>query len=104
MTYDLHGIWDRNNPIGNIVQGHTNLTEIGYALELFWYVELTLLLMYPQLTQSFPGVLIFRHPRSSWALDFTAALSSFQTRVARSLVVNSREVLWPALAPTPVAS
>lgn len=37
MTYDLHGTWDRNNPIGNIIQGHTNLTEIGTALKLFWY-------------------------------------------------------------------
>ena len=36
MTYDLHGVWDRNNPIGSIVQGHTNLTEIGYATELLW--------------------------------------------------------------------
>ena len=36
MTYDLHGVWDRNNPIGSIVQGHTNLTEIGYAMELLW--------------------------------------------------------------------
>ncbi|KAF2495510.1 hypothetical protein BU16DRAFT_561793 [Lophium mytilinum] len=40
MTYDLHGVWDRNNPIGSIVQGHTNLTEIGYALELFWRVKI----------------------------------------------------------------
>lgn len=36
MTYDLHGVWDRNNPIGSIVQAHTNLTEIGYATELLW--------------------------------------------------------------------
>jgi chitinase len=36
MSYDLHGQWDANNPIGSIVQGHTNLTEIRYALELFW--------------------------------------------------------------------
>jgi chitinase len=36
MTYDLHGVWDRNNPIGAIVQGHTNLTEIGYSLDLLW--------------------------------------------------------------------
>jgi chitinase len=36
MTYDLHGEWDRNNPIGSIVQAHTNLTEIELALELFW--------------------------------------------------------------------
>ncbi|KAF2824330.1 glycoside hydrolase [Ophiobolus disseminans] len=40
MTYDLHGTWDSNNPIGNIVQGHTNLTEIGTALELFWRVNI----------------------------------------------------------------
>lgn len=59
MTYDLHGVWDRNNPMyvatsatgasyvlgkltrtsGSIVQGHTNLTEIKLALELFWRVD-----------------------------------------------------------------
>jgi chitinase len=39
MTYDLHGTWDSTNPIGNIVQGHTNLTEIEQALELFWQVQ-----------------------------------------------------------------
>jgi chitinase len=38
MTYDLHGVWDRDNPIGSIVQGHTNLTEIKLATELFWRV------------------------------------------------------------------
>ncbi len=36
MTYDLHGSWDEYNPIGSIVHGHTNLTEIELALELFW--------------------------------------------------------------------
>ncbi|KAE8150566.1 hypothetical protein BDV25DRAFT_172049 [Aspergillus avenaceus] len=39
MTYDLHGVWDSENPIGSIVQGHTNLTEIKSALELFWRVD-----------------------------------------------------------------
>ncbi|KAI5861929.1 hypothetical protein GGS23DRAFT_605878 [Durotheca rogersii] len=38
MSYDLHGVWDRDNPIGSIVQGHTNLTEIKLAAELFWRV------------------------------------------------------------------
>ncbi|XEV07561.1 hypothetical protein FSHL1_012848 [Fusarium sambucinum] len=36
MSYDLHGIWDRDNPIGNQILGHTNLTEIDMALDLFW--------------------------------------------------------------------
>ncbi|KAL8350543.1 hypothetical protein RB598_005715 [Gaeumannomyces tritici] len=36
MSYDLHGIWDRENPIGNNVLAHTNLTEIKMAFELFW--------------------------------------------------------------------
>ncbi|KAF7554596.1 hypothetical protein G7Z17_g2800 [Cylindrodendrum hubeiense] len=36
MSYDLHGIWDRDNPIGNKILGHTNLTEIDLALDLFW--------------------------------------------------------------------
>ncbi|EFQ98549.1 chitotriosidase-1 [Nannizzia gypsea CBS 118893] len=36
MTYDLHGVWDQHNPIGNIVQGHTNLTEIQAAFDLLW--------------------------------------------------------------------
>jgi len=37
MTYDLHGTWDRDvKSIGNIVQAHTNLTEINMALSLLW--------------------------------------------------------------------
>ncbi|EON97103.1 putative bacteriodes thetaiotaomicron symbiotic protein [Phaeoacremonium minimum UCRPA7] len=36
MSYDLHGVWDSNNPIGNQVIAHTNLTEIDLALDLFW--------------------------------------------------------------------
>ncbi|KAL4943096.1 hypothetical protein BDV06DRAFT_211304 [Aspergillus oleicola] len=38
MTYDLHGVWDSDNPIGSIVQAHTNLTGIKLATELFWRV------------------------------------------------------------------
>lgn len=41
MTYDLHGVWDATNPIGAIVQGHTNLTEIQLAMELFWRVNIS---------------------------------------------------------------
>jgi GH18 family chitinase len=36
MSYDLHGIWDSTDPIGPYVYGHTNLTEIDLALQLFW--------------------------------------------------------------------
>lgn len=36
MSYDLHGVWDSDNPIGNQVLGHTNLTEINLALNLLW--------------------------------------------------------------------
>ena len=36
MSYDLHGTWDANDPIGNHVLAHTNLTEIKDALDLFW--------------------------------------------------------------------
>ncbi|KAJ5214129.1 CAZyme family GH18 [Penicillium cf. viridicatum] len=36
MSYDLHGVWDAINPIGSIVQAHTNLTEIKLAASLFW--------------------------------------------------------------------
>ncbi|KAK1752214.1 hypothetical protein QBC47DRAFT_433206 [Echria macrotheca] len=39
MSYDLHGTWDANNPIGAIAQGHTNLTEIKLAAELLWRVN-----------------------------------------------------------------
>ncbi|KAJ5629564.1 hypothetical protein N7528_003221 [Penicillium herquei] len=39
MAYDLHGVWDSDNPIGNQVLAHTNLTEIDLALDLFWRVE-----------------------------------------------------------------
>ncbi|MCJ1474244.1 hypothetical protein MMC13_002902 [Lambiella insularis] len=41
MTYDLHGVWDATDPIGAIVQGHTNLTEIKLAAELFWRVGIS---------------------------------------------------------------
>jgi chitinase len=40
MTYDLHGVWDRDNPIGSVVQAHTNLTEIQSAAELLWRVKI----------------------------------------------------------------
>lgn len=39
MSYDLHGIWDSENPIGNQILAHTNLTEIDLALDLFWRVD-----------------------------------------------------------------
>ncbi|KAI1852652.1 hypothetical protein JX266_002193 [Neoarthrinium moseri] len=38
MSYDLHGTWDRNNPIGAIAQAHTNITEINLAVQLLWRV------------------------------------------------------------------
>ncbi|OAA37536.1 symbiotic chitinase [Beauveria brongniartii RCEF 3172] len=38
MSYDLHGVWDSNNPIGSRVLAHTNLTEIALAAELLWRV------------------------------------------------------------------
>ena len=36
MSYDLHGIWDANDPVGSHALAHTNLTEIKDALDLFW--------------------------------------------------------------------
>ncbi|KAI0850294.1 carbohydrate-binding module family 18 [Daldinia vernicosa] len=36
MSYDLHGIWDGKNPIGQHIYGHTNLTEMKSAFDLFW--------------------------------------------------------------------
>jgi len=36
MAYDLHGIWDAENPIGAQILAHTNLTEINKALDLLW--------------------------------------------------------------------
>ncbi|KDN71453.1 putative oviduct-specific glycoprotein [Colletotrichum sublineola] len=36
MSYDLHGVWDRENPIGSYIYGHTNLTEMSLAFDLFW--------------------------------------------------------------------
>lgn len=40
MSYDLHGVWDRDNPIGSQVLAHTNLTEIDLALDLFWRMDI----------------------------------------------------------------
>lgn len=34
--YSLHGVWDRKNPIGSHIYGHTNLTEMNLAFDLFW--------------------------------------------------------------------
>lgn len=36
MSYDLHGIWDKTSPLGPRMFGHTNLTDIDLALDLFW--------------------------------------------------------------------
>ncbi|KAH7124946.1 hypothetical protein B0J13DRAFT_646964 [Dactylonectria estremocensis] len=36
MSYNLHGIWDADNPVGSQVLAHSNLTEIELALDLFW--------------------------------------------------------------------
>jgi chitinase len=36
MSYDLHGVWDSNNPIGSRIYGHSNITEIDQALNLLW--------------------------------------------------------------------
>ncbi|KAL3423877.1 glycosyl hydrolases family 18 protein, partial [Phlyctema vagabunda] len=36
MSYDLHGVWDAWNPIGSRVLGHSNITEIELALDLYW--------------------------------------------------------------------
>ncbi|WQF79589.1 Putative glycoside hydrolase family 18, catalytic domain, glycoside hydrolase superfamily [Colletotrichum destructivum] len=36
MSDDLHGVWDRDNPIGSNIYGHTNLTEMSLAFGLFW--------------------------------------------------------------------
>lgn len=41
MSYDLHGVWDSSNPIGNQVLAHTNLTEIDQALDLVGPFPLT---------------------------------------------------------------
>lgn len=42
MTYDLHGTWDATDPSsGNIVQAHTNLTEIDQTLQLLWRNSIT---------------------------------------------------------------
>lgn len=38
MSYDLHGVWDSENPIGSQVLSHTNLTEIDLALELVTHI------------------------------------------------------------------
>ncbi|KAL3442260.1 glycosyl hydrolases family 18-domain-containing protein [Aspergillus insuetus] len=36
MAYDLHGIWDHENPIRSQVLPHTNLTKINLAMDLLW--------------------------------------------------------------------
>ncbi|KAI9041496.1 glycoside hydrolase [Aspergillus affinis] len=38
MTYDIHGIWDRESRggVGSYAFAHTNMTEINLGLELLW--------------------------------------------------------------------
>ena len=36
LLHSLHGVWDRDNPIGSHIYGHTNLTEMSLAFDLFW--------------------------------------------------------------------
>ncbi|KAK3390167.1 glycosyl hydrolases family 18 protein-like protein [Podospora didyma] len=36
MSYDLHGVWDADNPIGSNIFAHSNLTEIKDAMNLLW--------------------------------------------------------------------
>ncbi|KAI2643596.1 carbohydrate-binding module family 18 [Xylaria nigripes] len=36
MSYDLHGVWDGDNPIGQHIYAHTNITEMKSAFDLFW--------------------------------------------------------------------
>lgn len=45
MSYDLHGVWDSSNPIGNQVLAHTNLTEIDDALDLVGQMKLLFVLV-----------------------------------------------------------
>ena len=35
-------VWDSDNPIGNQILGHTNLTEIDLALDLLWRNDVSL--------------------------------------------------------------
>ena len=36
MLTNIAGAWDMDDSIGNIVQGHVNLTEIKTSIELLW--------------------------------------------------------------------
>lgn len=36
MTYDIHGVWDRDIESIKNAYAHTNLTEINSGLELLW--------------------------------------------------------------------
>lgn len=45
MSYDLHGVWDSSDPIGNQVLAHTNLTEIDQALDLVCFGSILLVLL-----------------------------------------------------------
>lgn len=38
LAYNVQGYWDRLNPIGSNVYGHTNMTEIKEATNLLWRV------------------------------------------------------------------
>jgi len=39
MSYDLHGVWDAEDPIGNTVLAHTNLTEIKSMISVTLYMS-----------------------------------------------------------------
>lgn len=91
MAYDLHGIWDSDNPIGNQVLAHTNLTEIDLALDLVSTIN-SAIPSVRELTAdsslSF-GVSELSRPVSSWVSDFTDDRSSSNPPHAGSLGVLS---------------
>jgi chitinase len=88
MSYDLHGVWDQDNPIGNHVLAHTNLTEIKSALDLLWRSKLTS----PDDLRSIYLTII---PGAESALSFIieiSACSNFMPRINANLPLRTDEV------------
>lgn len=67
MSYDLHGVWDGDNPIGKHILSHTNLTEIDLALDLVSDPDQGTSIRNALLIDNSSGALTLRHPKLSWA-------------------------------------
>lgn len=101
------GTWDSSNPIGSIVQGHTNLTEIKLAAELFWRVDIPpskLVMGFGFYGRSFtladtscvsPGCPFRGKPKPGPCTNASGILAHYEIKDLLGAVGNKREAINP---------